>query len=210
MHTFCKRGFNGMLPALILFFLCACQSPVSNSLDEISNPPPQDVPSSTTTSNTTADSDESKAAPSDDYLVSDNSDDTVTITKYTGEGGAVVIPSEIDGKKVTAIGNTFEDTGAFQNCVTVTSVIIPAGVTEIQDNAFYSCSSLITVTIPAGVMLLRNCAFADCTNLKSVYFEGNAPQIANYVFDAPSLTLYYHEGASGWTDPYYSCPTEKY
>lgn len=135
---------------------------------------------------------------------------TVTITKYIGRGGDVIIPAEIDGKKVTGIGNIFQAHGAFQDCTTLTSVVIPDGVTQIQDNAFYSCTSLVTVTIPASVTLLRNCAFADCPNLQSIYFEGDAPQIANYVLDPPLPTIYYHEGTVGWVNPWHSCPTETY
>lgn len=149
-------------------------------------------------------------AASGDYQFAVNGNDTVTITKYTGKGGDVKIPAEIDGMKVIAIGNTFRDTGAFENCVALTSVVIPDGVTDIQDDAFYSCTSLKTATISASVTLLRNCAFADCPNLQSVYFKGNASQIANYVFDAPSLTFYYYEGAAGWTNSFYGYPTESY
>lgn len=160
---------------------------------------------------TPADSNESMDIASDEYQLAVSSDNTVTITKYTGEGGDVKIPAEIDGKKVTAIGNTFKETGAFQDCTTLTSVVIPDGVTEIQDNAFQGCTSLKTVTIPASVTLLRNCAFDNCPNLHSVYFEGDAPQTANYVFTAePYLTFYYHEGAAGWTNLWYNCPTETY
>lgn len=140
-----------------------------------------------------------------------NQDGTVTIKRYLGPGGDVVIPSEIDGKQVTAIGNTFEITGAFQNCTTITSVAIPEGVTEIQDNAFYSCTALETVTIPASVTLLRNCAFCDCPNLRAVYFEGDAPQQANYVFDSTeNVTMYYQDGTSGWSSLWHSRPAEKY
>jgi hypothetical protein len=141
---------------------------------------------------------------------SHSSPNTVIISKYIGKGGDVVIPAEIDGKKVTAIGNIFQETGAFQDCVTLTSVSIPDGVTEIQDNAFQGCTSLVTVTISASVKLLRNCAFDACPNLQSIYFEGDAPQIANYVLYPPLPTIYYHEGATGWTNPWYSCPTETY
>lgn len=140
-----------------------------------------------------------------------NQDGTVTIKRYLGPGGDVVIPPEIDGRQVTAIGNTFEITGAFQDCTTVTSVAIPEGVTEIQDNAFYSCTALEIVTIPASVTLLRNCAFCDCPNLRAVYFEGDAPQQANYVFDSTeNVTMYYRDGASGWSSLWHGRPAETY
>ena len=59
------------------------------------------------------------ALQSGDFTYEINSPDTntVTITGYTGDGGAVVIPSTIDSKDVTTIG-----TNAFYYCDTMTSV----------------------------------------------------------------------------------------
>ena len=140
-----------------------------------------------------------------------NEDGTVTIKRYLGPGGDVVIPPEIDGKQVTAIGNIVGSVGAFEECDTITSVVIPDGVTEIQDNAFYSCTALETATIPASVTLLRNCAFDGCTNLRAVYFEGDAPRLANYVFvSVEDVTMYYQEGTSGWSNPWHGRPAELY
>lgn len=200
-----------ILSCLIYLALCvtvaACNNNQIVNTDDNSASPT--APAMVT--DTPADSNESMDIASDEYQLTVSSDNTVTITKYTGEGGDVKIPAEIDGKKVTAIGNTFKETGAFQDCTTLTSVVIPDGVTEIQDNAFQGCTSLKTVTIPASVTLLRNCAFDNCPNLHSVYFEGDAPQTANYVFTAePYLTFYYHEGAAGWINLWYNCPTETY
>ena len=224
---FFKRAIAVLLLSVALLILSACiqnggdssslagsalssEEPASSSA-EIQLPAPADTSSAATTGDAPTDSPESMDTASDAYQFAVNSDNTVTITKYTGEGGDVKIPTEIDGKKVTAIGNTFKETGAFQDCTALTSVILPDGVTEIQDNAFQGCTSLETVTIPASVTLLRNCAFDNCPNLHTVYFEGNAPQIANYVFTAtPYLTIYYHEGATGWKNPWYGCTTETY
>ena len=69
---------------------------------------------------------------------------TGTITKYNGTDTVVVIPSKINGVTVTTIG-----TDAFLG-LNITSVTIPANVTEIGSNAF-----------------------ADCTNLTSVNYEGD-------------------------------------
>ncbi len=147
---------------------------------------------------------------SGEYQFVVNSDNTVTITKYTGDGGYIEIPATIDGKKVTAIGNTLNETGAFEDCNTLTSVIIPDGVIVIQDRAFKGCINLKWVTIPASVTLIGNSAFDSGYNLQSIYFEGDAPATGNYLLDPPLPTIYYHEGTEGWTNPWYGCITETY
>lgn len=148
-----------------------------------------------------------------DYRFKINDDDTVTIKKYLGVGGEVTVPSELGGRPVTAVGYTADMylTGAFQDCAELTSVVIPEGVTDIFDNAFYDCAALKTVTVPSTVKVIWNCAFCGCISIEALYFEGDAPQFAHYVFDsAGQPTLYYHEGAAGWTDPFYGCDTEIY
>lgn len=66
---------------------------------------------------------------------------TVTITKYTGKGSTVILPSTISIWPVTKIG---ED--ALKDNTTITSVTIPASVTEIGANAFAGCTNLTSVT----------------------------------------------------------------
>ena len=58
----------------------------------------------------------------------------ITITGYSGEGGAITIPDEIDGLPVTSIGNF-----AFYLCTGLTSVTIPDSVTSIGYDAFAGC-----------------------------------------------------------------------
>ncbi|MHC1767420.1 MAG: hypothetical protein AB9869_24600 [Verrucomicrobiia bacterium] len=50
---------------------------------------------------------------------------TITITEYTGPGGAVTIPETINGMAVTSIG-----AWAFSWCTSLTSVTIPNSVTS--------------------------------------------------------------------------------
>ena len=66
---------------------------------------------------------------------------TGTITGYNGTDTVVVIPSKINGIPVETIGNA-----AFQDNTTITSVTIPANVTEIGANAFAGCTNLTSVT----------------------------------------------------------------
>lgn len=148
---------------------------------------------------------------SGEYYYEVNDDNTVTIIKYIGKGIDIVIPSEIDGMKVTTLGNSSQSAGAFQDCTTLTSVVISEGITAILDNSFKGCTSLNSVTIPASVTIIWHAAFDDSPNLQSIYFEGGPPQTGNYLFDYRSpLTIYYHEDADGWTNSWYERPTKIY
>ena len=53
---------------------------------------------------------------------------TITITGYTGPGGAVTIPARSMACRVTSIGGE-----AFYNCTSLTSVTIADSVTNIGD-----------------------------------------------------------------------------
>lgn len=65
---------------------------------------------------------------------------TVTITKYTGTESTVILPSTISSWPVTKIGEA-----ALKDNTTITSVTIPASVTEIGSNAFAGCTNLTSV-----------------------------------------------------------------
>ena len=139
-----------------------------------------------------------------EYTVSNNK---ATITSYIGTGGAVTIPSEIDGSPVVKIGASafincislttltipnsvfsIEDS-AFSGCVGLTSVSIGNSVTSIGKHAFYGCSSLTSVTIPESVTNIGGWAFHKCTNLRSIMIPNSVTSIGNGAFSfCSSLT----------------------
>jgi len=85
---------------------------------------------------------------------------------------------------------------AFVSC-DITSVELPESLKSIEFGAFWGCVSLTSINIP------RNVTYIDVgfigQNLESVYFEGDAPEVAENSFG--EATLYYPEGAKGWTTP---------
>jgi hypothetical protein len=113
----------------------------------------------------------------DDFTVTTNLDNTITITKYTGPGGNVQIPSETNGLPVTVIGES-----AFEDVTSVTSVTIPDSVTNIENYAFYNCSGLTNVTIGNNVSLIGNEALSFCTSLTGITIPDSVTVIGEGVF----------------------------
>lgn len=89
---------------------------------------------------------------------------SITITRYPKDSvGAVEIPSTINDKPVTNIGDD-----AFHGCSDVTSITIPGTVTSIGDGAFWSCAGLTSITIPSDVTSIGVKTFFKCKSLKEI------------------------------------------
>ena len=101
---------------------------------------------------------------------------SVTITNYSGPGGAVAIPSTINDLPVTSIGDdAFADSS-------LTSVTIPDGVTSIGNEAFFQCTGLTSVTIPSSVTSIGSFAFHYCRSLTSVTIPNSVTNIGDRAF----------------------------
>ncbi|MFR8012121.1 MAG: leucine-rich repeat protein [Clostridia bacterium] len=114
------------------------------------------------------------------YTVLD--DGTAEITDYTGSVTELTIPAEIDGYRVTSIGDS-----AFNGCSSLTNITIPSGVTSIGDGAFYYCSSLTNITIPSGVTSIGDNAFNDCSSLTNITIPSSVTSIGDGAFYYCSL-----------------------
>jgi parallel beta-helix repeat protein len=120
----------------------------------------------------------------------------ITITGYLGSGGAVSIPSILNGLPVTGIGNS-----AFSGITSLTGITIPDTVQNIGQYAFFGCSGLTSITIPASVTSIGDWAFGDCTSLRGALFLGDRPDMGDDVFSncRANMVIYYMPGRSGWS-----------
>ncbi|MCX6935954.1 MAG: leucine-rich repeat protein, partial [Verrucomicrobia bacterium] len=106
-----------------------------------------------------------------------NSNNTITITGYTGPSGAATIPGTIAGLPVTSIGDY-----AFNGNTGLTSMTISSSVNTIGSYAFFGCSSLTNVTIGSGVTSIGNAAFQGCSGLTSVTIPNSVTSMGNNAF----------------------------
>jgi hypothetical protein len=120
-----------------------------------------------------------------DYIYTANNG-AITITGYTGSGGAVSIPSTIDGLPVTSIG---EDAFTFSS---LTSVIIPNSVTSIGYGAFSASAGLTSVLIPESVTSIGERAFSACGSLNALIVDADNPvysSVDGVLFNKAQTTL---------------------
>jgi hypothetical protein len=92
-----------------------------------------------------------------------NTNGTITVTGYTGPGGAVSIPSTIVGLPVTSLGDW-----VFAGSNNLTSVIIADSVTNIGKSTFRGCTGLASVTFGTSVKTIGSVAFAGCSSLTNL------------------------------------------
>ncbi len=113
----------------------------------------------------------------------------VTITGLTDKAGSdLVIPPELAGYPVIAIGNSafysnnvietvtipasvkLIDVSAFKNCEKLKSAVFEENspVKVIYDNTFSGCINLESVILPDSLECIESEAFSDCKKLKSI------------------------------------------
>lgn len=98
-----------------------------------------------------------------DYLYYIETNGEIEITDCDEKATTIEIPSEIEGKKVTAIGKR-----AFFNCSNIVSITIPDNVTTIGEDAFTFCDSLTNISIPSSIKHIGRSAFSNCKTLNKV------------------------------------------
>ncbi len=151
----------------------------------------------------------------DDFTFSGNA-----ITGYTGNATELTLPSYYETVDVNSQNYTIEkDTGteiteigefAFQDCTSLSSIVIPSEIAEIGMGAFYNCTNLqtvdlgdnshlqiidegvfastglINISIPSSVTEIGGSAFSNCTNLTDIYYQGTLDQWLDISVDTPN------------------------
>ena len=103
-------------------------------------------------------------------------DGTIKLTKYNGSDSEVIIPTVIDEKSVTVLGEAL-----FKANRTMTSVTIPEGITKIENSAFENCR-IIAVKLPSTVTKLGANAFYNCAKLETVGLPRTVTTIGERAF----------------------------
>lgn len=104
------------------------------------------------------------------------SNDCIEITKYIGKEKNVTIPKEIDGLKVSSIGNN-----AFKNSG-ILSVKMPDTILEIKENAFSYCKKLEKIEFSPKCEKLCRESFSHCKKITSIELPDSVTEIAGRTF----------------------------
>ena len=103
--------------------------------------------------------------------------------KYSKNGRKLLkAPYELNGTYSIKEGVRIICDKAFDNCCSLTDIVLPEGVNSIGERAFHNCSSLTSIVIPDGVTNIGDWAFYDCTSLTNVAIPDSVTSIGEGAF----------------------------
>ena len=85
------------------------------------------------------------------------------------------------GSALSSIGDS-----AFDDCRSLSTISLPAGITEIKEYTFYNCQSLASVVLPPALESIGRYSFSSTYALKHIDFPQTLTGIGEYAF--------YHSG----------------
>ena len=88
--------------------------------------------------------------PADDFEYGEGPNDSIVIDGYTGEDPIVVIPNEIDGKKVVDFGKTFT------NNKDIVAIKIGDNIEEVAEGGLTNCDNLKYIVFGKNVKTINN------------------------------------------------------
>lgn len=109
-----------------------------------------------------------------------NGNNTIILTAYTGKDKKVVIPSTIDGYKVTRLY------GVFQGNQTIRSVTVPNSVIY-MDGTCDGCTNLKSIRLSGALKRIDGNTFRNCKKLKSITIPKSVNHIGGSAFQGSAL-----------------------
>lgn len=135
----------------------------------------------------------SEETPSSSFNYQQNDDGSITITGYNGNDTDVIIPQEIEGKSVTAIGDY-----AFYFCKNIINVKIPDSVTSVGDAPFIGCEKIQKISIGKNFTRINNSEnditqlFIGCDSLAEIIVDPDNDAFSSengVLFDKEKTTI---------------------
>lgn len=210
-----KKKFLMVILTASMLSLSACGGSEKNA-DNSSN----EVSSEGKAEDSVDDSDETEEADASsgiEFNYEELSDGTLSIWFFEADEShkTIEIPEEIDGKKVSEIGDSL-----FEGDEDVEKVILPESVTTILPDAFrfatslkeleingavesvgakaiYGCNELKTLKFPEGLKTLSSVSIAYCEKLADVYLPSTVESVesGNFTLCADPLTIHVPAGS---------------
>ena len=107
-----------------------------------------------------------------------------TITSQEQRDGMWVVTF---GSNLSVLGKDGNMFGAFDSKKTLTSVVLPDGITKIAAYTFYKCSALESIVLPANLQTIGAHSFATA-KLTTINIPASVTSIENMAFEQSSLT----------------------
>lgn len=110
-------------------------------------------------------------------------------------------------------GITRIDEAAFRHCISMTDIVIPSTVTSIGAEAFKDCESLLDLVIPTGVTSIEDETIYNCQELRSITIPDTVTSIGkwnfNFCYELESIRLPDNLTELG-ERPFFGCWAKKY
>lgn len=113
--------------------------------------------------------------------------DALVESMYAAQGGTD--PIDVDLSNISFDGE-FGLGGFFEGNTALGSIILPSGMTKINNPGFTGCTNLTSVTLPETLETIGGKAFKGCSSLKSIIIPNSVTSISDSAFDSCTALTY--------------------
>ena len=113
--------------------------------------------------------------------------DVLVERMYAAQGGTD--PIDVDLSNISFDGE-FGLGGFFEGNTALGSIILPSGMTKINNPGFTGCTNLTSVTLPETLKIIGGKAFQGCSSLKSIIIPNSVTSISDSAFDSCTALTY--------------------